>query len=111
MIKNYLKVALRSLIKQKAYSAINILGLSIGIASCLLIVLFVTDEFSYDKFNTKADRIYKMTLDGKVLGWIGKSGKQKGQFGWIHSMACPDANTLYVAELLNWRVQKLTLRP
>ncbi len=63
MIKNYLKVAFRSLIKQKAYSAINILGLSIGIASCLLIVLFVTDEFSYDKFHAKADRIYKFTLE------------------------------------------------
>ncbi|HEX8060693.1 MAG TPA: ABC transporter permease, partial [Cyclobacteriaceae bacterium] len=63
MIKNYLKVAFRSLIKQKAYAAINILGLSIGIASCLLIVLFVTDEFSYDKFHAKADRIYKFTLE------------------------------------------------
>jgi putative ABC transport system permease protein len=63
MIKNYLKVAFRSLIKQKAYSAINILGLSIGIASCLLIVLFVNDEFSYDKFHEKADRIYKFTLE------------------------------------------------
>src|ERR1044071_7907888 len=63
MIKNYLKVAFRSLVKQKAYSTINILGLSIGIASCLLIVLFVNDEFSYDKFNEKADRIYKFTLE------------------------------------------------
>jgi putative ABC transport system permease protein len=63
MIKNYLKVAFRSLIKQKAYSTINILGLSIGIASCLLIVLFVTDEFSYDKFHEKADRIHKFTLE------------------------------------------------
>lgn len=63
MIKNYLKVALRSLIKQKAYSAINIIGLAIGVASCLLIVLFVTDEFSYDNFHTKADRIYKFTLE------------------------------------------------
>jgi len=63
MIKNYLKVAFRHFIKQKAYSAINILGLSIGIASCLLIVLFVTDEFSYDKFHEKGDRIYKFTLE------------------------------------------------
>jgi putative ABC transport system permease protein len=63
MIKNYLKVAFRSLVKQKAYSTINILGLSIGIASCLLIVLFVTDEFSYEKFHAKADRIYKFTLE------------------------------------------------
>jgi DNA-binding beta-propeller fold protein YncE len=56
-------------------------------------------------------RIYKLSLDGKVLGVLGKSGKQLKQFGWIHAMACPSENTLYVAELLNWRVQKLTLKP
>jgi hypothetical protein len=56
-------------------------------------------------------RIYKLSLDGKLLGWLGKAGKQKGQFGWIHEIACPSENTLYVAELLNWRVQKLTLHP
>jgi sugar lactone lactonase YvrE len=56
-------------------------------------------------------RIYKLSLDGKVLGMLGSSGKQLKQFGWIHAMACPSENTLYVAELLNWRVQKLTLHP
>ena len=56
-------------------------------------------------------RIYKLTLDGKVLGMLGKVGKQPGQFGWIHSIACPSENELYVAEILNWRVQKLTLEP
>jgi len=56
-------------------------------------------------------RIYKLTLDGKVLSMFGKSGKQLGQFGWIHEMACPSENELYVAELLNWRVQKLLLGP
>ena len=54
-------------------------------------------------------RIYKLTLDGKVLGVFGKSGKQLGQFGWVHEIACPMENELYVAELLNWRVQKLIL--
>jgi sugar lactone lactonase YvrE len=54
-------------------------------------------------------RIYKMTLDGKLLGMLGESGKQLKQFGWIHQMACPSENTLFVAELLNWRVQKLVL--
>ncbi|KQR78980.1 hypothetical protein ASG35_09245 [Burkholderia sp. Leaf177] len=54
-------------------------------------------------------RIYKMTLDGKLLGVLGESGKQLKQFGWIHQMACPSENTLFVAELLNWRVQKLVL--
>lgn len=56
-------------------------------------------------------RIYKLSLDGKVLGMFGKTGKQLGQFGWIHEMACPSENELYVAELLNWRVQKLLLEP
>jgi hypothetical protein len=56
-------------------------------------------------------RIYKMTLDGKVLGVLGEAGKKLKQFGWIHEMACPSENELYVAELLNWRVQKLILHP
>ena len=51
-------------------------------------------------------RIYKLSLDGKVLGMLGKTGKQPGQFGWIHEIACPSEDELYVAELLNWRVQK-----
>src|SRR5271154_6098818 len=56
-------------------------------------------------------RIYKLSLDGKVLGMLGQSGKQLKQFGWIHAMACPSENVLYVGELLNWRVQKLILKP
>jgi len=56
-------------------------------------------------------RIYKLSLDGKVLGVLGQFGKQLKQFGWIHAMACPSENVLYVAELLNWRVQKLILKP
>jgi hypothetical protein len=56
-------------------------------------------------------RVYKLTLDGKVLGVLGKSGKQLKQFGWIHGIACPSENEIYVAELLNWRVQKLILHP
>jgi hypothetical protein len=46
-----------------------------------------------------------------VLGYLGESGKQLKQFGWIHAIACPSENVLYVAELLNWRVQKLMLHP
>jgi len=56
-------------------------------------------------------RIYKLTLDGRVLGVLGESGKQLKQFGWIHELACPSENVLWVGELLNWRVQKLVLHP
>ena len=54
-------------------------------------------------------RIYKLSLAGKVLGVLGEAGKEPKQFGWIHEIACPSENELYVAELLNWRVQHLTL--
>jgi len=56
-------------------------------------------------------RMYKLTLDGKVLGTFGDGGKAVGQFGWAHQIACPSENELYVGEILNWRVQKLTLHP
>jgi streptogramin lyase len=56
-------------------------------------------------------RIYKLSLDGKVLGMLGKAGRGKGQFGWIHELACPSENEVFAAEILNWRVQKLTLKP
>jgi sugar lactone lactonase YvrE len=56
-------------------------------------------------------RIYKLSLDGKVLGMPGTSGRQAKEFGWIHELACPAENTIYAAGLLNWRVQKLTLHP
>jgi hypothetical protein len=65
-------------------------------------VLFTSDAYP--------GRLYKLSLDGKVLGVLGESGKQPRQFGWIHEIACPDEHTVYVAELLNWRVQKLILR-
>jgi hypothetical protein len=56
-------------------------------------------------------RIYKLSLEGKVLGVLGGPGRQLKQFGWVHEIACPSENVLYVAELLNWRVQKLLLHP
>jgi DNA-binding beta-propeller fold protein YncE len=56
-------------------------------------------------------RIYKLSLSGEVLGMLGSSGRMPKEFGWIHEMACPSENELYVAEILNWRVQKLTLHP
>ena len=66
-------------------------------------VLYASDAFP--------GRIYKMTLEGQVLGVLGSAGKAPGKFGWIHEMACPSENEIWVAELLNWRVQKLELHP
>ncbi len=68
MLRNYLKTALRSLWKSKGFSAINIVGLAIGLATCLLILIFVMDELSYDRYNVKADRIYRLDGDIKFGG-------------------------------------------
>jgi hypothetical protein len=64
-------------------------------------ILYASDGFP--------GRIYKLTLEGKLLGMLGRSGKRLKQFGWIHEMTCASPNVLFVAELLNWRVQKLLL--
>jgi len=68
MFINYFKIAFRNLWRNKAFSAINIFGLAIGLAVCLLITLFVVDELSYDKYNLNADRIYRVNSDFKVNG-------------------------------------------
>jgi len=60
MIKNYLKVAFRNILRHKVYSLINIFGLAIGMALCLLILVYVQDELSFDGFHEKADRIYRI---------------------------------------------------
>ncbi len=62
MFKNYLKVALRYLLRNKGYTTINILGLAIGITCCILIMLFVRSEWSYDKFHSKSGRLYRAWL-------------------------------------------------
>lgn len=59
MLKNYLTIAYRSLWRSKAHSTINVIGLSLGIACCILIVLFVKDEWTFDTFHTKAERIFR----------------------------------------------------
>lgn len=61
MFRNYIKLAFRNLSRQKAFSIINISGLAVGLASSLLILLWVQDELSYDKFHSKADRTYRIT--------------------------------------------------
>ncbi|MHB8285279.1 MAG: peptidyl-alpha-hydroxyglycine alpha-amidating lyase family protein [Caulobacteraceae bacterium] len=65
--------------------------------------LYVADAFP--------GRIYRLKLDGQVTGVMGGAGKTLGKFGWVHEMACPSDTTLWVAEVLNWRVQKLVLEP
>lgn len=73
MLKSYLTIAMRNLLGHKAYAVINILGLAIGMACCVLIILFVQDELSYDRFNVNKDRIYRIQY-----GW---RNPQTGEYG------------------------------
>src|SRR5258706_13803144 len=68
MIRNYLKVAMRYLLRYKTYTAINIFGLAVGITACILIMLFVKSEFTYDKFHGKSDRLYRAWQQEKYEG-------------------------------------------
>lgn len=70
MFRNYLKTAFRNLRKNKLYSAINIFGLTAGLAACLLIGVYISHELSYDKFNANADRIVRATMEYKSSGTV-----------------------------------------
>src|SRR5215831_2630939 len=68
MLKNYFKTAWRNIRKNKLFSFINILGLSLGIATCFIIMLYVQDELSYDRFNKNADNIARVIFRADVNG-------------------------------------------
>ncbi len=68
MLQNYLKIAFRNLWRRKGYSIINVLGLAVGMACCILIVLYVRHEMSYDRFFANTDRIYRIALERKYPG-------------------------------------------
>jgi putative ABC transport system permease protein len=68
MFYNYLKTSVRNLLRYKGYSLINIIGMTLGLASSILILLYVLDELSFDKFNKDSDRIYRISVLGKIQG-------------------------------------------
>jgi putative ABC transport system permease protein len=84
MIKNYFILAWRNLLRNKVYSFINITGLSIGLACCMLIILYNNDEVSYDRFNKNANNIYRITN-----ARIGPDGKEQGRNGITGMMPGP----------------------
>lgn len=76
-----------------------------------LCITNTTPQYLYS-IDSEPGRLYKFSLpDGKLIGYLGESGRDTGQFNWPHGLACPSENTLFVADMNNWRVQKLTLHP
>src|SRR6185436_11241073 len=79
MIKNYFKIALRNIVRHKAYSTINILGLAIGMACSILILLWVQNELSYDRFHVNADEVYRITCNaGEFKAAVNPAGMPAG---------------------------------
>jgi putative ABC transport system permease protein len=70
MIKNYFKIAWRNLLKHKSFSLINIFGLAIGIAACLIIFIYIRHELTFDQYNKNADRIARITATVHALNQI-----------------------------------------
>src|SRR5215471_10098252 len=81
MFKNYFTVALRNLSRNKIYAFINIAGLSIGLACAMLIILYVKDEVSYDRFHANVDQIYRITTQG--INKDGTKGTKDGNTGYL----------------------------
>lgn len=91
MIRNYFKIAFRNLIKNKVYSGINIFGLALGLATCLLIVIYVSDEYSVDKHHKFGNRIFRIASESDGEYWAGTGGPYaqalKNDFPEVESVA------------------------
>ncbi len=83
MLKNYVKIALRNVARHPGYSFINVFGLALGMAACLLILLFVQDELSYDRFHANAERIHRVVPGPKADG---QPSNANGAFSWAPTL-------------------------
>ena len=89
MLKNYLKIAYRNLLKKKVYSFINIVGLGVGMACCVLIFMFVQDELSYDTYHEKGDRIYRVTHGAKSPEGVTEGAEAQPFWVWGNAPVGP----------------------
>jgi putative ABC transport system permease protein len=85
MLLNYFKIAFRTLLKFKGYAFINLLGLALGLTAGILIMIYVLDETSYDKFHVKADRLYRVTTSFYAAGDEDKGGMDAK---WLANWQC-----------------------
>jgi putative ABC transport system permease protein len=93
MILHYLRISLRSLWRKKTYSITTLTGLSIGMASCLLILIFVVDELSYDRYHNKKDRIYRLATQIPASSYEGVA-KVTGPWGPAAQSEIPDIENM-----------------
>jgi putative ABC transport system permease protein len=109
MIRNYIKTAFRNLWRNKAFSVINIVGLSVGLACCMLIFLYTMDEVSYDKFNVNAQNIYHLTADMKGAdGHVNKSSSTGDMPGPNFKRQLPEIQDFVRIQGANYTVRRGT---
>ena len=90
MFKTYIKIALRNLYKDKRYALINIAGLSIGLACCILLGLYVFSEFSYDRYHEKHDRIFRVLLESNTNGKVYQPALTERSLGMLLKRDYPE---------------------
>ncbi|MES1222286.1 MAG: ABC transporter permease, partial [Bacteroidota bacterium] len=90
MFKNYIKIMLRNLVKRKAFTTINLLGLATGMAICLLLVLYIAGELGYDKYQERGDQIYRLAFERKYPGRSAFLGKIPHSIGQAVKMEFPE---------------------
>ncbi|WP_247236749.1 permease prefix domain 2-containing transporter [Telluribacter sp. SYSU D00476] len=95
MIKNYLKIAIRNLQRQRLYAVINVLGLAVGLACCLTIYLFIKDELRYDTFHEKADRVYRLRNDRITEGRVNHMARSAPAYGPAMKAYLPEVEKIF----------------
>ncbi len=100
MFRNYLTIALRHFWKRKFYTFINITGLAVGMACCLLISAYVLDELSYDQFHEKAERIYRITTKLDINGQVYDVAASSAEIAEVLPTALPEAEKVVRVDAL-----------
>ncbi len=107
MFRNYLKIIQRNTLRQKGYAVINILGLAVGMASCILIMLYVQDELGYDRYAARHDRIYRLVMSIETVDRAEtRTARSPAAWGWMLADSFPDVEgyARVKAPLVSWQV-------
>src|SRR5688500_2083885 len=106
MFRNYFKIAVRNLWRNKVFSAINIFGLALGIATCLLILLFVQNELSFDRYNKDADRLMRVTFRSNMESGVIREASVMGPVAQTLKNDYPEVED--ATRLRPWGQQKIS---
>lgn len=107
MFRNYLKIIQRNTLRQKGYAVINVLGLAVGMASCILIMLYVQDELGYDRYASRHDRIYRLAMSIETVDRAEtRTARSPAAWGWMLADTFPDVEGFarVKAPLVSWQV-------